>query len=243
MRVLLVSDIHSNLAALNAVLASPAAVSVDAVWHMGDVVGYGPQPNEVVAHLSAIAADGVLGNHDAAAIGALPLDNFNPRAAEAARWTARALTDVTVDALASLPEVRTSDDVVRVHGTLANPLWEYLTTSDQARAHFALQQTPISVVGHTHLPVAIELTAAGHVLATAPGDADRLELGEGRWVLNPGSVGQPRDLDPRASCAILDLADRSVTFHRVAYDIAETQRRIVAAALPVDLATRLSFGR
>ncbi|MGK2964262.1 MAG: metallophosphoesterase family protein [Tepidiformaceae bacterium] len=243
MRVLLVSDIHSNLAALEAVLASPAAVSADAVWHMGDVVGYGPQPNEVVARLATLDAEGVLGNHDSAAIGALPLDNFNPRAAEAARWTARTLTDVTRDALAALPEVRTSEGVVRVHGTLANPLWEYLTTSDQARAHFALQQTLTSVVGHTHLPVAIELTADARVVATAPNDGDRIELGEGRWCLNPGSVGQPRDHDPRASFAVLDLGSRSVTFHRAAYDIAETQRRIIAAGLPDDLATRLSFGR
>lgn len=243
MRVALLSDVHANLTALDAVLAAASASPLDAIWHMGDIVGYGPQPLEVIQRLAEVGAAGVLGNHDAAAIGAIGVDEFNALAAEAARWTAKQLDESARRQLAALPEVRTSDDVVRVHGTLRQPLWEYLVSAADARAHFALQGVPISIVGHTHTPVAIQSLSPDQVDARYPEDGACIELGDGTWCLNPGSVGQPRDSDPRASFAILDTSARAVTFHRVEYDIATTQRLILEAGLPEPLGARLAFGR
>jgi len=241
--VLLISAVHANLAALDAVLADPEAARTDATWHLGDLVGYGPQPNEVVARLRELGAANILGNHDAAAVGLLPTRDFNQFAAHAAAWTTDQLDESSRDYLAALPRIAATHDVTRVHGSLRDPLWEYLTTVEAAREHFARQETDLSAVGHTHIPLALSLTLSGSLTAEEPGDGETLDLTGARWCLNPGSVGQPRDSDPRAAFALLDTSQRRVTFRRVEYDIAGTQALMAAAGLPDPLVRRLQYGR
>ncbi|HEX8025090.1 MAG TPA: metallophosphoesterase family protein [Candidatus Limnocylindrales bacterium] len=239
MRVAVLSDIHSNLVALDAVLASAGAV--DAVWQLGDVVGYGPDPNGVVARLREIGATGVRGNHDAAACGGSEIEWFNPDARRAMEWTRTAITPETVAWLQALPERLPLDGCELVHGSPREPLWEYVTSVPVARANLAALQRPLGLNGHTHIPVAF-VEDDGRVGAVGPLDGSELELRDRRALLNPGSVGQPRDGDPRASYAIYDPESGRIRWHRVAYDIEPVQRAMREAGLPPSLAARLSFG-
>jgi diadenosine tetraphosphatase ApaH/serine/threonine PP2A family protein phosphatase len=240
MRVAVVSDIHSNIVALDAVLA--AAGSVDALWHLGDVVGYGPEPDAVVARLSERGAVGVRGNHDTAtAIDPGLLDWFNPDARAAAEWTVRVMSAATSEWLAALPERRVEEGVTLVHGSPRDPLWEYVTSVPVARANLAALETSVGLHGHTHVPIAFR-DDDGRIEAISPTDGSGLALGTGRVLLNPGSVGQPRDGDPAASWLVLDTDARRCTWHRVAYDVAAVQNAMAAAGLPPRLAARLSFG-
>ncbi len=243
MRVALISDVHANLTALDAVLAHAGARGIESVWQLGDVAGYGPDPDAVVRRLRDCRAAGVMGNHDAAVVGLIPLDDFNPTAAEANRWTAGHIETESAEYLRSLPEVELDGDYTRVHGTLRAPLWEYLTTHEIAEAHFLLQQTPISVVGHTHLPVVLYRLQPGVHDSITPADGEVFELSGGQVCVNPGGLGQPRDGDPRAPYAILDTSAATITFFRVPYDIPAVQERIVEAGLPESLAARLALGR
>src|SRR5688500_3532760 len=152
MRIAVLSDIHANLPALDAVLADAGAV--DAIWHLGDVVGYGPDPDGVVERLRSIGAEGVRGNHDAAACGGSEIDWFNPEARRAMEWTRAAIAPATVDWLTALPERRTVEGVDLVHGSPREPIWEYVTTAGVARANLELLGTAIGLHGHTHIPVA-----------------------------------------------------------------------------------------
>jgi diadenosine tetraphosphatase ApaH/serine/threonine PP2A family protein phosphatase len=243
MRVLLLSDIHANLPALEAVLADAEGSGAETLWVLGDTVGYGADPNAVVARLRDAGAVAVLGNHDAAAIGRIGIDAFNPLAAAAARWTASQLAPDAAAWLSSLPDVREEHGVTLCHGSLREPLWEYLFTEGAARAHFERQRTPWSAVGHTHIPLLL-VERAGQLDLLRPAPGARLELPAGHRVcVNPGSVGQPRDGDPRAAYALLDLAEGWFELRRVPYPVAEAQRRIRAAGLPEPLALRLGIGR
>ena len=243
MRIALLSDVHSNLAALDAVLAHAIGERYEAVWHMGDLVGYGPDPNAVVARMIAEGARCVMGNHDAAAVGTIGIEAFNGPAAEAAQWTMSTITDASRAYLAALPQMEEDGLFTRVHGTASDPIWEYLSTYEAASRHFAAVQTQFSVVGHTHLPLVVRELDDGAVDASTPNEGDLVELGEGRVCLNPGGVGQPRDGDPRSAYALLDTAEGSVTFHRVSYDIAHTQARMRECSLPPMLIERLARGR
>lgn len=243
MRVALLTDIHSNLQALDAVLADARSLGFDAVWQMGDVVGYGPDPDAVIDRLQEVGATGVLGNHDAAAIGRLPLSDFNELAADANRWTAGVLSEASSAYLENLPRVHREDPFTLVHGSLRDPLWEYLVTHDAARAHFALQETPWSIVGHTHVPLVAEESAAGNVEAQSPAHDEVVSLNGRKLFINPGGVGQPRDGDPRACYALLDTVAETVTFRRVEYDIPATQQRMCDCGLPEPLVLRLARGR
>lgn len=208
---------------------------------MGDLVGYGAEPDAVVSRLQEAGALCVLGNHDAAAIGRISVDDFNPTAATAARWTAAVISPETRAYLAGLPLIATDPFAQRCHGTLADPIWEYLDTAAAAEHHFASQQANCSVVGHTHLPLVVWPAEAGF-RSVRPVHEEVVELGAGPVCLNPGGVGQPRDRDPRACWALLDTATRQATFQRVPYDIATTQRLIREAGLPEALAARLAIG-
>jgi predicted phosphodiesterase len=243
MRVALLSDVHANLAALEAVLANANAERVEAIWNVGDVVGYGPNPDRVVELMVIEGAVCVQGNHDAAVAGVVTIETFNELAAQAVRWTIAHTTAATREYLAGLPPVTHEGFYTLLHGTLRDPTWEYLTTFDAAHAHFAAQETPYSVVGHTHLPLVIREVSPGRVEAFTPEDGLVVELGEERLAINPGGVGQPRDGDPRSSYAVLDTDSGTIAFHRVEYDIAQTQQRMLAAGLPEALAARLEFGR
>ena len=239
MRVAVLSDIHSNIVALDAVLLH--AAEVDAIWHLGDVVGYGPEPDAVVARLSEREATGVRGNHDAAAIGGREIDWFNPEARAAAEWTRDTMSSASRAWLADLPERLTIGDMTLVHGSPRDPLREYITDSEVAAANLDVLQTTHGLHGHTHVPVAWSATPDGVTLLQAR-DTTALELGTSRTLLNPGSVGQPRDGDPRAAYLVLDLEVGRVSWHRVVYDIEPVQAGIRAAGLPARLAARLAIG-
>lgn len=242
MRVAVLSDIHSNLVALEAVLTH--AGSVDAVWQLGDVVGYGPHPDEVVARLAEVGAVGVLGNHDAAALGGPEIDWFNREAALAAAWTRDTIRPETRAWLAALPETTTIEGFGLVHGSHRDPLREYVTDTRVARDNLAELDAPVGLHGHTHVPVAwIQEPDDERVTLWPARDGDRLELEGRRALLNPGSVGQPRDGLPTASYAILEPETGTLTWHRVAYDIAAVQSAMHAVGLPARLADRLAMGR
>lgn len=229
---------HANREALEAVLAHLA--SADALWVTGDTVGYGPDPADVLALLRERGALLVQGNHDLAVGTGEGLAWFNEHAAAAAELHASWLSAADRDALASLPRVATAEGFTLCHGSLRDPLWEYVTSAGAARASLALAGTAHACAGHTHVP-AVFVTGgpAPRVLRPAEGDVVRLE---GRCLVNPGSVGQPRDGDPRAAYAVIDTAAGTASFHRSSYRVDETQRKIRARGLPAVLADRLSYG-
>ncbi|MBW3612540.1 MAG: metallophosphatase family protein [Chloroflexi bacterium] len=244
MRIAVLSDIHANLPALEAVASD--LPPVDQVWVLGDTVGYGPQPNEVITALQAMGARSVLGNHDGAAIGAVDANQFNPDARRAIEWTAEAIDANARAYMSALPEVRRDGDLTAVHGSPRDPIWEYITSVGIAAANFEHFDSRLCLFGHTHVPIAYRaVDGAVEAIPGMPGD--RVQLGTARTLLNPGSVGQPRDGLPDAAYAILDTAPGasadSVEFRRVRYDIDRTQRLMREVGLPPRLAERLSFGR
>ena len=239
MRVALISDVHGNLAALEAILA--ALAPFDAVWHLGDVVGYGPYPVEVIARLEAESAIGVRGNHDAAALGEIGTEWFNDAARVAVEWSAKQLTDRAARWLATNPQTRVQGDFTLVHGSPRDPLWEYVYSTSLAAANLDAYATPYCLLGHTHVPLTF-IQADGRMETLLPGDGTVLELGGRRAIVNPGGVGQPRDGDARASGALLDTAAATVTWRRVPYSIAATQAAMRSAGLPQRLIDRLELG-
>lgn len=238
MRVGLLSDIHANLVALEAVLA--ALGKVDALWVTGDTVGYGPDPADTLALLRERRALLVQGNHDRAVATGEGLEFFHDRAADAAQLHQRWLSPEDRDALAALPTIVKADRFTLCHGSLRDPLWEYVTTARAAGATLKLAETEHCCNGHTHVPALYRL-AGEHARATRVTEATAYRLDE-RTMINAGSVGQPRDGDPRASFAVLDTEAGTATFYRASYRIDETQRRIRARGLPEMFADRLAFG-
>jgi predicted phosphodiesterase len=238
-RIAVLSDIHSNLTALDAVLAKIG--EVDAIWHLGDVVGYGPEPDGVVSRLTERGAVGVRGNHDAAAAGGSEIDWFNPEARAAMEWTRTAISEPTRAWLAALPLRRMESNFTLVHGSPRDPIWEYVTSAALARAGLSAISTEHGLHGHTHIPIAFTMVD-GRMRTLAPRAGNTVALGEGRTLLNPGSVGQPRDRDPRASYLILDLSAGTATWGRVAYDFEAVGAQMLAAGLPPRLAERLRVG-
>ena len=214
--------------------------SVDAIWQLGDVVGYGPDPDGVVARLAEVGAVGVRGNHDAAAVGGSEIEWFNPDARAAIEWTRDRIASKTKAWLEALPERLVETDYTLVHGSPREPLWEYITSSSVARANLSLIQTRFGLHGHTHLPIAWTQEDGG-VVSIAPGDGSTFDLA-GRALLNPGSVGQPRDGIPDSSCMVIDTERDLVTWHRVPYDIEAVQAAMQRAGLPSRLVQRLSYG-
>jgi diadenosine tetraphosphatase ApaH/serine/threonine PP2A family protein phosphatase len=239
-RIAVVSDIHGNLPALEAVLA--ALAPFDAIWQLGDIVGYGPQPDAVVARLRELGAIGVRGNHDAAAVGDLATSAFNSEARTAVLWTASVIDADTRAWLSELPETRVEGEYTLAHGSPRDPLWEYVLTTPTARANFASLTTRHALIGHTHLPLVFR-EDDGLIETIAPSDGSALVLDERRAMLNPGSVGQPRDGDPRAGGASLDTETGTMTWRRVPYDIAAVQARMRKAGLPKRLIDRLDHGQ
>ena len=242
MKILVVSDIHANLEALEAVLA--AAGTVDAIWNLGDTVGYGPRPGACLDLIVERGASPILvGNHDLASVGDLDLSDFNPVARAAARWTAQQLQREHVRYLKELPATTTAEGYTLAHGSPRAPVWEYITSSVVATENFACFTTDACLIGHTH--VAMYATLHPHqtkaeVSPFRPGET--IDLSSARYLVNPGSVGQPRDRDPRAAYAILDSTRGTITAHRTMYDIAATQAQMAKAGLPDMLIARLALG-
>src|SRR5207302_9845166 len=236
MKIGVLSDIHANLVALEAVLASLG--SVDALWVCGDTVGYGPEPSDVLALLRERGAVIVAGNHDRAVATGEDLELFNEPAALAVLAHQRWLSAEERDALAALPRTLEASDVTLCHGSLRDPLWEYVTSARAAAASLALAKTSHCCAGHTHVPALYRAdgTRTGQI-----GYAEPYSVGE-RAFFTPGSVGQPRDGDPRAAYAVFDPAAGTVIFQRVGYPIEATQRRMHVRRLPTILVERLAFG-
>ena len=239
MRIAVLSDIHGNLPALNAVLE--AIKPYDAVWQLGDVVGYGPQPDEVVERLVRESASGVRGNHDSAALGDLDTDSFNDDARTAIEWTAEQIAPATRQWLTALPFQSVEEPYTLVHGSPRDPTWEYIFTSAIARANLGSFKTRHCLVGHTHVPLVFRQTESA-VQGIQPRPGSVFELENERLIINPGSVGQPRDGDPRASALILDTELRRLEWHRVAYPIEQVQKLMKSRRLPARLISRLQFG-
>jgi diadenosine tetraphosphatase ApaH/serine/threonine PP2A family protein phosphatase len=241
-RVAVVSDIHGNLAALEAVLAALEAEGTDELWCLGDLVGYGARPSECCAAIESRASFCLVGNHDLAVRGTIDLEEFSGDAGAAARWTRDVLSPEGLAFLNRLSPEGKRDAVAMFHGSARDPVWEYVLSDEAALATLALTEEPIVLVGHSH--AALHVTQQGDDVdgGLAP-DGTELDLRGRRALLNPGSVGQPRDGDPRAAYLVLDLDERTASFHRVEYDIARTQTEIREAGLPELLAARLLLGQ
>lgn len=258
MRVLIISDIHANLPALETVLADAQRRGFDEVWCLGDVVGYGPDPNGCVERLVALGPQltiNLAGNHDYAVLGKqINVEDFNPEAQRAVLWTRNQLTASSLAYLDTLPgEATRRGDFTLVHGSPRDPVWEYVLSARIARENFEETSDFICcLVGHTHVPTMFSYRieqrdgqpigrCTQHRLTPGPPDL-RLMYDQARLIVNPGSVGQPRDHDPRASYVLLDIETRRWNYLRIEYPVEQTQHRMLAAGLPERLINRLSFG-
>ena len=242
MHTLVLSDIHANLAALEAVLAD-AAGQWERVWFLGDLVGYGPQPNECVERLRALEPLALTGNHDWAVLDKLDVDDFNAEARMVVRWTQRTLTGENRAYLQDLPPLRVAPPFTLAHASPRHPVWEYILDLPTALANFAHFDTPCCLVGHTHVPAVFALDEASGGLDFALVEhGDVLDLSRHRLIVNPGGVGQPRDGDPRAAYALLDDEAMTMEFRRVPYDIAATQALMRDLKMPRRLIKRLEQG-
>jgi predicted phosphodiesterase len=241
MRVAVVSDIHSNLHALEAVLAAIEAEAPDELWCLGDLVGYGARPNECCALIAERADVCLAGNHDLAVRGTLDLEEFGGEAAIAARWTREVLEPEARALLDRLKPAGAAHGVELYHGSARDPVWEYVLTDEGARATLDLTHSPLVLVGHSHVALQVVETK-GALEGGIAGAGTELELQGVRALLNPGSVGQPRDGDPRAAYLLLDLDANQASFRRAEYDVARTQSEMREADLPEMLAARLELG-
>ncbi len=247
MRYLILSDIHANLDALTSVLDAAAAVGYDRVLVLGDLVGYGARPNEVVDRVRALEPAAIIrGNHDKVAAGLEPAEGFNPVAQQAAEWTYRTLTEENRAYLAACPigPLMVDAQTEICHGSPGDED-AYITSELAALRALKQAQRQVCFYGHTHVPVAFRLTDVGFDPVLRRSDTEErvpIEAGA-RYLVNPGSVGQPRDGDPRAAFGTFDLDARMVVVHRVEYAVAEAQEKITLAGLPQVLATRLALGR
>jgi predicted phosphodiesterase len=240
-RVAVLSDLHSNLEALDAVLAAADDAGCERFLVLGDIVGYGADPQAVIGRLRDRDAIAIAGNHDLAATGEFDVTWFNDAAARAIAWTQDAIDDESSVYLASLRPTRTTDEGLLVHGSVRDPVAEYLLSAEDAAESFALADYSLAFFGHTHLPTVFRHQPDGRVKGWIMGEGETLALLPGeRYMLNPGSVGQPRDRDPRASFLIFD--EGKATGHRVPYAIDVAANKIRAAGLPPWLADRLSLG-
>jgi predicted phosphodiesterase len=241
MRVAVVSDIHSNLHALEAVLRAIEAEAPDELWCLGDLVGYGPRPNECCAAIAERADVCLAGNHDLAVRGTIDLAEFGGEAGIAATWTREVLEPQAQELLDRLEPKGGAHGVALYHGSARDPIWEYILSDEAALATLELADSALVLVGHSH--VALRVVQSGGELDGGVAAADtEVEVGGVQALLNPGSVGQPRDGDPRAAYLLLDLEAQRASFRRVEYDVASTQREMREAGLPEMLAARLELG-
>ena len=234
-----ISDIHGNLHALESVLRSIDAESPDAVWCLGDLVGYGPQPNRCCELVAGRADVCLIGNHDLGVLGRIDLEDFSPDAAAAARWTAEVLDDETRRYLESLSPSKVLERAELFHASPRDPVWEYVLAPEVAFFSLEATEKPLVLVGHSHVAL---LFGAEELMLALGEEGKEIDLARERWLLNPGSVGQPRDGDPRAAWLLLDFDTARAVYHRVEYPIERTQAEIRERGLPEPLAERLASG-
>jgi predicted phosphodiesterase len=246
MRVAIASDVHGNKQAFEAVIAAAEREGVDQLWCLGDLVGYGGEPDACVA-LAAQHCDVCLaGNHDLAVLGALDVSTFSETAAVAVEWTRDNASPATIEFLRGLEPAAARAGIGLFHASPSDPVWEYVLSIDQAEAGLNAQEQRIGLIGHSHIALFFarpDGAGKGEAQGAQAGDGALLRLESGSWLLNPGSVGQPRDSDPRAAWLELDTEHWTARYHRVDYDIATAAETILAAGLPSQLAERLSVGR
>lgn len=250
MQIAVFSDIHANLPALEAVLRDADEVGVDELWCLGDVVGYGASPDGCV-ELVRERCDAVLvGNHDLAALDELDTSTFSSAAAAAVEWTTKNSSKSTLDYLRGLEPSDPTRAAALYHASPRDPVWEYVLWPEQAAECLVVQDKRVSFVGHSHVALFFSAEEEDPDSGRPPdargwqaGAGTRLEIDEGRWLINPGSVGQPRDGDPRAAWLELDTDSWQATYHRVDYDIDRAAEAIERAGLPEHLAKRLFVGR
>jgi diadenosine tetraphosphatase ApaH/serine/threonine PP2A family protein phosphatase len=224
------------------VLESIAVDAPDAVWCLGDLVGYGPRPNRCCTLVADRADVCLIGNHDLGVLGRLDLEDFSYDAAASARWTASVLDEEPRRYLESLEPQGAQGDVALYHASARDPVWEYVLTPFAALASFAASEARLLLVGHSHVALAFGLADRKLETTVAPGGTELDLAGSERWILNPGSVGQPRDGDPRAAYLVLDLDANRADYRRVEYPVARTQEEIRERGLPEPLAERLAQG-
>jgi predicted phosphodiesterase len=243
MRVAIVSDVHGNRQAFEAVLDAVGATDCQEMWCLGDLVGYGADPNACVALARDHAAICLAGNHDLGVRGTIPLEQFSRGAALAATWTQRQITPETSRYLESLEPLNVEQAVALYHASPRDPVWEYVLSPLQAELCLDAQAQRISLVGHSHVALSF-CRVPGEPATGQTREADEeIDLREGEWIVNPGSVGQPRDGDPRAAWLELDLQHWRASYRRTEYDIAGAAAAIRAARLPDSLAERLLYGQ
>jgi predicted phosphodiesterase len=241
MRILVISDIHGNLTALETVLK--AAGRPDQIWCLGDLVGYGPDPNECIALIKSTPNTScLLGNHDAAVLGKIDLQAFNQDARSSITWTKSKLKSANQSFLRDLPEKLVLEGVTLVHGSPRDPVWEYMLDLHTAAENFSFFDTQICLVGHTHIPISFYLPKDSEIVSWETMEPGQIYKLRNRTLLNPGSVGQPRDHDPRAAYAFLDPEKKTWQPMRVAYDIESVQKRIYKSGLPHKHGARLASG-
>jgi predicted phosphodiesterase len=243
MKVAIVSDIHSNRHAFEAVLAEVAAEDVQEIWCLGDLVGYGADPNACVLLAREHTDVCLAGNHDLAVTGEIPLDEFSRGAGLAARWTQEVISADNLAYLATLPTSASEGPVGLYHASPRDPVWEYVLSALLAELCLDAQEHRVCLVGHSHVALSF-MRATGEA---ATGEARRadtvVDIADGEWILNPGSVGQPRDGDRRAAWMLLDLDNWTATYRRTEYDVAGAAAAIRRARLPDSLAERLEYGQ
>jgi diadenosine tetraphosphatase ApaH/serine/threonine PP2A family protein phosphatase len=241
-KILIISDVHANLVALQAVLAS--AGSIDQAWCLGDIAGYGARPNECIQLIRSLPnLTCMLGNHDLGVSGNGSLDIFNGDARKALLWQRDQINLENLKFLASLPgKAVEKEKVTLVHGSPRDPVWEYVLNTLTARLCLDTLKTPWCFLGHSHFQVVFQTSANGEeVTIEKPAVGEKYRLKE-KALFNPGSVGQPRDRDPKAAYAIFDPEEQTWEPHRAEYDIRAAQQQIIAAGLPPRLAERLAAG-
>ncbi len=243
MRIAIVSDIHGNRQAFDAVLDAIAETDCREMWCLGDLVGYGADPDACVALARESAAICLAGNHDLGVRGSIPLEQFSRGAALAATWTQHVITSETRAYLESLEPLNVEEPVALYHASPRDPVWEYVLSPLQAELCMDVQARRVSLIGHSHVALSFVRVPGAAATGETRADGEELDLGEGEWLVNPGSVGQPRDGDPRAAWMELDVDAQRAIYRRTDYDIAGAAAAIRAARLPDSLAERLLYGQ
>jgi predicted phosphodiesterase len=243
MRVAIVSDIHGNRHAFEAVLEDIEASDCEELWCLGDLVGYGANPDDCVELARRHAAICLAGNHDLGVRGDLPLEDFSRGAALAARWTQETISPATLEYLQGLEPLNLEEAVGLYHASPRDPVWEYVLSALQAELCLDAQAQRVCLIGHSHVALSFARFPGEATTGQTRAADEELELSSGEWLINPGSVGQPRDGDPRAAWLELDLDGWQAIYRRVDYDIDGAAAAIRAAKLPDSLAERLLYGQ
>lgn len=242
MKYAILSDVHGNLEAFQAVLKDLTQEKVDQTFFLGDSVGYGADPNQCIELLQGLTPFAVTGNHDWATVGLIEYSYFNPLAKTAIEWTTKELTVSHQEFLKKLPLMQNHHNLTLVHATPYKPAeWDYIFSSQEASLSFQHHEQQICFIGHSHVPIAFEQDEEGKTYALT--DTTFTLSDPHRYIINVGSVGQPRDGDPRAAYGIYNRDDSHFTLKRIPYNIEYAQKKIIEAGLPHFLALRLALGR